>query len=96
MILCQVIQVARDAVLWVGEANTEAHALDVMAREAGYRRFAAIADHLAGDVRVEAIECRNSPPAASRLDPRLLVLVLLGFLPGSETLSAATLPLGCL
>jgi hypothetical protein len=47
-------------------------------------------------VRVEAIPCRNSPQVTSRLDPRLLVLAFVDFLPRSEMLSVAALLLGCL
>ena len=45
----QIRQTKSGAVLWTGAADDEQTALDAMAREAGYRDFAAIPDAIRAD-----------------------------------------------
>ncbi|MDP4024604.1 hypothetical protein Q8W71_18420 [Methylobacterium sp. NEAU 140] len=46
MSIFQIKQTRSGAVLWTGSADDEQTALDAMAREAGYRDFAALPDAL--------------------------------------------------
>ncbi|MGY2051135.1 hypothetical protein [Methylobacterium sp. JK268] len=48
MTIFQIRQAATGAVLWTGCAQDEQHALDAMAREAGYRDYASLPETLRG------------------------------------------------
>lgn len=49
MSIFQIKQKTNGAVLWTGSARDEKSALDAMAREAGYRDFAALPESLRGE-----------------------------------------------